>query len=134
MSNDAQLLSEYLRLHAANGTIDQLPEGSINAVLNLVDPQTRRFLKEQQAKVENFRQSGGREMPFQPKRSLDDLGIDANIRKVMDRADTEDVTYKLHERMGTAEAQARINDAPPSMRDHINASYDLVESEGGSHD
>jgi len=134
MSNDANLMSEYLRLHARNGTIDRLPEGSINAVLNLADPETRAAMKRNQQVVENFRQSGGREMPFHPKKSLDDLGIDKDIRKVMDRADTESGIQSLHERMNTGEQQARINDRPASLRDQLEASFDVVESEGGSHD
>lgn len=123
-----QLMSEYLALHAKNGTIDRLPEGSIAGVLNLASPEERQAMKASQQVVENFRESGGRSMPFQEKKSLDDLGIDANIRKVMDQHDTEDMTVRLNQRMGTPTQDT----SPPSMRDAIDLAF--TEHEGAEHD
>lgn len=127
MTQQAEKMAEYLRLHAANGTIDQLPEGSINALFNKADAETRAYMKEKQAIVKNFRESGGRSMPFQPKHDFNDLPIDKDTRAVIDRADTEDVIHGLNSRMGTPTQ----DNSPPSMRDYIDAAFD---SEGGNTD
>ena len=74
------------------------------------------------AVVENFRESGGREMPFEPKRTLDDLNVPSHVRQVMDRADTEDITHGLMSRMGTTPP----DNSPPSLREHIEASFDTA--------
>lgn len=124
MTQTAKDMSEYLRIHAAGGTLDRLPEGSINALLNKADPESRAYMKKQQAIVSNFRESGGRELPFQEKRSFEDLPLDKHIRAVMAKADTEDMTYRLNERMGTPTTSA---DAPPDMREILTAAFDAVE-------
>lgn len=122
-------IQDYLAGHAKAGTLDRMPEGSINAVLNKASPAVRQHLMANQAIVSNFRSSGGREMPFEPKREIPDLPISKEVRQVLDRADTESAIYGLNERMGTAEDNSRIADAPPTTRDFLEAAYDLHDND-----
>lgn len=118
---ELQDIQDYLAGHAKAGTLDRMPEGSINGFLNRASPAVRQHLMANQAIVENFRSSGGREMPFAEKRTVDDLNVPKETRQILDRADTESVIYGLNERMGTAEQQSAISNEPPSLREHISA-------------
>lgn len=124
---ELQDIQDYLNSHARAGTLDRLPEGSINAVLNKASPNVRAHMLGSQAIVSNFRSSGGREMPFEPKREIPDLPISKEVRQVLDRADQEALTYSLNERMGTREQQQAITpaDAPPDLRETLTAAMDI---------
>jgi hypothetical protein len=122
-------LQDYLNSHARNGTLDRMPEGSINAVLNRASPAVRQHLMASQAIVSNFRASGGREAPFEPKRDIPDLNLPKETRAVLDRADQESVIYGLNERLGTDTGNATLNSGPPDLRETLTACFDV--SEGG---
>ena len=122
-------IQDYLNSHARAGTLDRLPEGSINAVLNRASPNVRQHLMANQAIVSNFRSSGGREMPFEPKREIPDLPLSKEVRQILDQADTESVIYGLGERMGTAEDNASLNSGPPDLRETLSASFDAHQQE-----
>lgn len=125
---ELQDIQDYLAGHAKAGTLDRLPEGSVAAVMNKASPAVRQHMLGSKAVVENFRNSGGREMPFEPKRDISDLNVPSHVRQVMDRADTEDVTHGLLSRMGSD--NSRIVDAgPPDLRETLSASFDAHQQE-----
>ena len=120
-------IQDYLAGHAKAGTLDRLPEGSVANVMNRASPRVKEHMLGSKAVVENFRESGGREMPFEPKRSIEDLDVPTHVRQVMDRADTEDVTHGLLSRMGTDNAS--INSGPPDLRETLTAAFDTNSQE-----
>ena len=113
-------LTAYLRGHAEAGTLASMPEGSVAAVLNKASPNVRAHLAMNQNYVKEFRESGGRSMPFAEKRYLSDLDIPKETRAIMQQADTEEVTHGLLQRMGTTPP----DNSPPSLREHIEAVMD----------
>lgn len=123
--SDAQ---SYLKLHA-DMDFEHLPEKTLAGLFNQLSPAARDYLRSQQQKVADFRESGGREMPFQQKRYLEDMNLPEHVQKTVAKSDTEDGIQSLHERMGTAEAQTRVNDRPASMRDHITAAFDAAQED-----
>lgn len=111
-------LTAYLR--SFSGDFSRMPEGSVNSVLNKASPNVRAHLAMNQDYVKEFRESGGRSMPFAEKRYLSDLDIPKETRAIMQQADTEEVTHGLLTRMGTTPP----DNSPPSLREHIEASFD----------
>jgi hypothetical protein len=127
---DIEDAQSYLKAHAGMDW-ERMPEGSLAGVFNQLSPAARTYLKEQQAKVANFRESGGREMPFQPKRYLEDLNLPEHAVKTLAKADTDDGIRSLHERMGTGEQQAKLNDRAPDIRDTLTAAFDAAGENDG---
>lgn len=128
---DIQDAQSYLKAHA-DMDFEKMPEKTLAGLFNQLSPAAREYLKAQQRTVENFRTSGGREMPFAPKRSLADLNLPEHVGRTIAKADEEEGIRSLHERMGTAEQQSRLNDQPTSRRDMIEAAF--TEHEGAEHD
>lgn len=127
---DISNAQEYIRRHA-DMDFDRMLEGSIAGVFNQLSPAARDYIKQQQAKVSDFRESGGREAPFQPKRYLEELKLPEHAVKTLAKADAEEGVRALHDRMGTGEQQAKLNSEPPSMRDHITAAFDTAGEDNG---
>lgn len=125
---ELQDLQDYLEGHAKAGTLGRLPEGSVAALLNKASPRVREHMLGSQDVVRNFRDSGGRELPFQPKKDISDLGLSDTIKQVMDKSDTEEVTHDLLSRMGT-DTQ---DNSPPTTRDYLEAAFD--HHEGSTND
>lgn len=123
---ELQDIQQYLDGHAKAGTLDRIPEGGVNAVLNRASPNVRAHMLGSQAVVERFRDTNGREALFQPKKYIEDLPIAKETRQILDRADTEDVTYRLNERMNTPAASSQQNEGPPDRRETLAAAFDIL--------
>jgi len=122
-------LQDYIASHTnPDGTMRRLPEGSMAALMNRASPEARAFMAQNREFVENFHESGGREMPFEPKRYLDENKLPPPARAAMQQAHDEDITHRLNQRMGTPTADT----SPPTTRDYLSAAFD--HHEGADHD
>ena len=125
-------LQRYIELHhGIDAELGRMPEKTMAGLLNLVSPEARSIIKQNQSLVRDFKDSGGRSAPFQPKRYLDDLDIPAHAQAAMAKSDGEDIVRGIHERMGTPTASAPNNSAP-DMRETLTAAFDM--NEGSDHD
>lgn len=129
-------VQEHIRLVARHNAWDKTPEGSINAIIRKCSPRVQETIRLNQQLVREADAAGYRKELFQPKKTIDDLGLDKTTRAIMDRAETEDAISGIHERMGTAERQSEINDRPADLREQLSAAFDTTpsDSEGGTTD
>ena len=114
-------VSNYLGEHAKSD-FKKMPEGSVAAVLNGLSPEARKAFATQFVALDHARDAK-RNMPFEEKLTDEDImgSLPETLRKTVDRIDTEQVTNRIHERMGTATHQAELNNAPVSLRETIAA-------------
>jgi hypothetical protein len=117
--------ARYLREHAGSD-FARLPEGSVAKVLNGLSPEARLVFAKQYMAFDHAREQR-RDMPFQPKLTDEELYANVNepLRKTIERMDTEQVTMKLNDRMGTQQENQRIEQETPSnMRDALDSAFD----------
>lgn len=114
-------VSNYLGEHARSD-FKKMPEGSVAKVLNGISPEARKSFATQYLALDHARDAK-RNMPFEEKLTDEDImgGLPETLRKTVDRIDTEQVTNRIHERMGTQQAQAELNNQPPTLRETISA-------------
>lgn len=125
-------MQEYIRLHHAHAAdFSALPERTMNGLFNQLSPEARALVKQNRDFVQDFRDSGGRSAPFQPKRYLDDSQFPEHISAAVAKSDGEDVVRGIHERMGTPTNDTPDNSAP-DMRETLSAAF--TEHEGAEHD
>jgi hypothetical protein len=117
-------LQDYLASHATSG-FDKMPEKTISNLLNQASPEARAFMLKNKQAIENFIESGGREVPFEPKRAFNPNDIPPPARALMEKSQAEEMTHSLNERMGTPKRDT----TPPSMRDYLDISFATHEGE-----
>lgn len=118
---EVEAVGIYLELHHRGKTLDQLPEKTLAGLFNQLSPAARGILKQHQEVAQDFRDSGGRQMPFEPKRSIDDLNLPAHTKAILEKADTESVVQGLNERMHTP---TEVESGPPDRRETLAAAFD----------
>jgi len=124
--------SEQHELREATRFLNDNPSATrLGNFFNTLSPNVRAVVRRNIDIVEDHRQSGGRQRPFEPKQ---ELSLTPAQKQLIATHDTEDLTHRLNTRMGTSEQQSRIAEKPVDLRETLSASFDVVESEGGSHD
>lgn len=113
----------YLREHSRSG-FQNMPERSIEKVLNNASPNVRFFMNANKNVVDELEAGGGRYRPFQERITP---AIDKDTQAVFDRTRTEEVTTGLNERMGTQPVEQ-----PTTLRDIVDAAFD--HHEGSTND
>lgn len=113
-------VQSYLKHHAKTD-FRNMPEKTATAVLNRLAPNVRQHIRNNRDFMD-FIAEGGRSMPFAPKTTIDRNAADKDSVKVVDKLETEDVTYRLNERMGTPDSSATA-DTAPDMRETISAAF-----------
>ena len=123
MSREQELFdaSAYLREHAETD-FKKMPEKTVAAVLNTLSPEARKAFAIQYLGVEHAREAK-RNMPFEPKLTDEDIlgDLPPALQKTIGKIGDERIVNGLHERMGTAQAQAELNNQPPSLRETLSA-------------
>jgi len=119
---EVESLHSYLATHGKDG-FKNMPEKSIAEVLNKASPNSRFFLDANRKVVTDLDERGGRYRPFEPKRDMSAL-VPKEVKPFLDRVATEDLTYGLNERLGTAP----LPDEPTTLRDVIDVAFERHES------
>jgi len=126
--NDIKDTAAYLAEHAKTD-FKNMPEGTVMNVLNRASPEVRDALSTHYLGAQHLIESGGRLRPFEEKLDVT-AQMPPAMRQTYQRAEDESTYMGLQERLGTQEANERIiNDAPISLRDIIDASYDATAGE-----
>lgn len=115
-------IQQYLLGHAKAGTLDRIPEGSVNAVLNKASLNVRAHIKANQEFAEHVLQ-GGRSEPFQPRLEIDPSRIDRATEAIAAQSRTEDLSHALMSRMGTYTPEPS---GPPDLRETLTAAFDTA--------
>jgi hypothetical protein len=124
--NQLAALKAHMRLVAKHDAFDASPQ-SLAAMVNSCTPRVRQAVALSREYAEHAEQTGGRTRLFEPKRELpkpDELD-----QRIIDRDAHERIVGGLHDRLNTREQQERIADTPPTMRDHVTASFDAAEQQ-----
>ena len=114
---EVESLSSYLKTHGKDG-FRNMHEKSIAEVLNKASPNSRFFLDANRKVVTDLDERGGRYRPFEEKRDMSAL-VPKEVKPILDRVATEDLTIGLNERMGTAPIEQ-----PTTLRDIVSASME----------
>ena len=116
-------VKEHLRTVAKHDAWDQTPEGSAAAIVNKCTPNVRRAIALAKEYAENVEATGGRTELFQPRQEMPP--VDPIDRKLQARSHHEEIVGGLHDRLGTADSQATLNDRPVNLRDVVTAAVDV---------
>lgn len=119
---EVESLSEYLTGHSRDG-FKNMPEKSIAEVMNKASPNSRFFMDANRKTITDLDERGGRYRPFEEKRDMAAL-VPKEVRPVLDRVATEDLTHSLNTRMGTQPVEQ-----PTTLRDIVSASMEHHEHE-----
>lgn len=117
-------LQGYLHRHAKSDFAN-MGENHVTSVIAKASPRVREGLNTEFLTLEHKAEIGCRTKLFDEPKDLR-ATLDKTTKTLFDKVQTERCIDGLHDRLGTADAQDRLNDEPPSMREHIEAAFDMA--------